>query len=203
MTENPEDDRANERGSSVTEMLVVLSISAAMAVPIVGILQSASSYHQTQSATIDTQADVTRSLDLLVADIRGATFAPELNTQATLAGSLPLLVPNAAGGLVLVEWFLDSDGLTRSSGPQSGPSEPGWTTTAIQSHASLPTFTYLNFRGEALDPTSSSEILRTCTAAITVRLHAPKPPRPGASTASALTHTSTISFRRNQTSQSC
>lgn len=205
MTDGTSHSRSEERGSSITEMMVVLTISAAIALPVIGMVQSASSQHWQQTETLDSQANATRSLDLMAKDIRGATFAPELSTQPALGNSLPLLVPDQVGTLVLVEWLVDTDGLTRSSGPPSGTPtpEPGWTTTAIELDPSQATFLYLDFGGVALDPSSSSEVLRSCTAAITVRLPIPESTAPGGSRSPARIRSSTISFRLNQGSQSC
>ncbi len=167
----------DDRGITVTEILVALALFSALSVTLISVLQSSTRHGVEQEQRNTTQAETWRAIDQIVDDVQVATLAPELSTAKDLGQSLPLLIQNDDGKSSLVQWQVSSEGLHRfvSEAVLGAKPHPTLGTSLVVVSEKEATFVYLSIDGQELDPRSDPEKLRLCTAQIEILVHSKQP----------------------------
>lgn len=155
-----------EHGTTLAEVLVVLTISALIAVPLLMVLQQSARSERSQSERIDRGLELDRVLTQLQNDVRAGAAAPALVGGRSLDAALPLVHQRAEGGEDLILWAVVGDELRRRvTDRQSG---------AVISSATLltdvtdddPWFQYFDQNGGALPTVGNDVALANCTVRI-------------------------------------
>ena len=167
----------DERGITVSEVLVALALFAALSVTLISVLRSSTKHGVEQEQRNNTQVEAWRAIDQIVDDVQVAALAPELSTAKDLRQSLPLLILNDDGKPTLVQWQVSSDGLQRfvSEAVLGAKPQPTLATSLVVASEKEATFVYLSIDGHELDPRLDPEKLRLCTARIEIFVHSQQP----------------------------
>ncbi len=167
----------DERGITVSEVLLALALFAALSVSLISILRSSAKHGAEQEQRNATQVETWRAIDQIVDDVQVAALAPELSTAKDLGQSLPLLIQNEGGKPTLVQWQVSSQGLQRfvSEAVLGAKPHPTLGTSLVVASETEATFVYLSIDGQELDPRLDPEKLRLCTARIEILVHSQQP----------------------------
>ncbi len=165
----------SERGTTLVEVLVVLSISALLAVPLLAILHSSARIEQAQASRIDVRSELDWALTLIANDIR--TSVPSIGTGGgpKMADSLSLLVTRADGSDSLLIWHVGNAGLERIVLDPVSFREISRSVVAaaVVADKKAAPFVYFGANGQELDPSVvQPEVVVDCTALIEVTLEA-------------------------------
>ncbi len=165
----------SDRGTTLVEVLVVLSIMALLAVPLLAILRSSARIEQTQAGRIDVRSELDRALTLIADDIRTSTPTAGIGGGPKMADSLPLSVTKADGSGLLLIWHVGDAGLERVVFDPAGRREVDRSVVApeVVPDKKAASFVYFGANGKELDPNVvRPEIVANCTALIAVTLEA-------------------------------
>ncbi len=107
-----EADRKDERGTSLAEVLVVLTLMTIVATPLFMVLQSSFRTQRDQSDQFDLDMQLALVVDRIETDIRTGLPAPARMVESP-ANLLALSATSDDGSPRLVVWSLESDALRR------------------------------------------------------------------------------------------
>ena len=159
-----------ERGTTLAEVLVVLAISALIAVPLLTTLEQSARSERSQSERIDRALELDRILTQLQNDVRAGVVAPTLSGGRSLDGALPLLHHRSGGGDELVLWAVVGDELRRRVTAQPSGAVISSATLLSDISGSGPWVLYLDQDGDTLSTVDNDEALTNCTVRIRVAL---------------------------------
>lgn len=111
---------ADERGTTVTELLAVLAIMGVLAVPIAMMLHSAGRTERSSAAQLDIDRQAERAADRLREDLRHAMLDPASLRRRNASGTL-LLVAGDAGSERSILWTVADDNLQRREFANAAP----------------------------------------------------------------------------------
>lgn len=165
----------HERGTTIIEMLVVLSMSALLAVPLLGVVQSATRIEEDQITRIDVRSKLDRALTEISDDIRLSVPNADLASSSSLGHTLPLSANAADGSQTLTLWVVGADGLERvvHDAATLRETQRSVFVAEVVPVAGMPSFSYFDSDGDELQPrTTPIDTLVNCTALIRVTLAA-------------------------------
>lgn len=168
-------DLESDRGTSITEVLVVLAISALLIVPLFAILRTTNRFDNSQSSHIDARAELDWALTLIANDIRSGTPSPRPRVGNAMPTTLPLSLIDDTGAELLVHWRVGSSGLERITYDPSdlGELDRSIIIPAVMPDDTAPPFAYRDKDGDQLDPaTIGADAVVECTTLIIVTLAA-------------------------------
>jgi len=162
-----------ERGATLVETLVVLSITAMLAVPLLGLLRTSGRVEQGQNGRIEARSQLDWALTLISSDIRNATPSADMVRGAEMGRALPLSVRDSGGFDVLLDWSIGAAGLERVVFDPVSLRETGRSVVVgeVMAPSNTSPFVYLDANGQVLDPrVLGAGPVANCTALITVTL---------------------------------
>ncbi len=164
-----------DRGTSMTEMVVVMAITALLALPLIAILGTTTRVEQSQASGSDARADLDWALTLLAADIKSGTPTERPRVGSRMSSTLPLSIIDERGVEELIHWRVGPSGLERITyNPATLRERDRSLVVAAVGEGSESAFTYLDASGSALDPTTTpAGIVTDCTTLIRITLTAP------------------------------
>ncbi len=167
--------RRRERGTSLSEVMTVVAISAILLVPLLAVLRSSLSIQAEQNERIDQRADLDRTLDQLGLDIRRARLAVTGNGPVGAGSSsdevLMLERLDVSGAAEVIRWRLDADHLVRFTIQGAADTERDRSDVLVGLDPDAAPFRFLDAAGASLDPfTVPAEQLAACATAIEISL---------------------------------
>lgn len=170
----PGTDRS-EAGTSLPEVLAVVSILAVLSGALFAVLQTVSSFETGRAARADARADLTLAFDAIAADLRVGTPAASQPAGGRPADTLALLVTDRYATTTLVYWTVGRAGLERL---EADPVSLRITDRAVVDPAVEPgavaPFAYIDAAGNRLDPDRvAADQLARCTTLVEVTLAVP------------------------------
>ncbi len=168
----PHVDRSDEQGATMSEVIVTMAIAAAVAISLMGVLQSTARHDVNQEQRIGSQTEIWRASDQIASDIRLGALAPDLTIDHS-GETLPILISNPDGTRSLVQWQVTPAGLVRHTSDAVIGAKPHSVLIApsVGSHETRASFVYLTSDGYAIDPRTAPDKLIICTARVEIRLH--------------------------------
>lgn len=169
-----------EAGTSLPEVLAVVSVFAVLSGALVAVLQTVSSFERDRSDRTDAQADVQRAFDAIAADLRVGTPSADRPSGGRPADTLALVVTDAYANATLVYWTVGSTGLERlEADPLSGRITGRAVVAPDVTAGRTNPFTYVDAAGNRLDPTRTTpDDLARCTALVEITLTVPDGDQP-------------------------
>ncbi len=160
----------NERGTTLTEVVVTLAIATIVALPILAMLRSATASETTMTDRLVTITDVRRAVDLIGDDVRAGTLDAS-GLAGTLDPATTLRLTQPSDGSV-IEWRTGSGALRRQRSSAGTLLSDALVLDDEQVAFSLgeAVFVYRDAAGNALSTTDTA-VVDACTATIEVRLH--------------------------------
>ncbi len=164
-----------QRGTSLTEVMTVVAISALLVVPLLTILRSSLAVDADQTERIDQLADLDRAFDQLGVDIRRSRLAVTGNGPVGSGSSsdevLMLERLDSTGAAEVVRWRFDADHLVRFRIRGGAGLERDRADVLVDADETVVPFRFLDETGAVLDSRAvSAERLAACTTAIEVEL---------------------------------
>lgn len=164
--------RHADRGTTITEILVVLSVTSLLAIPLLGVLQSASTIERDRVSISDARVELDWALARMSEDLRSATPVARLPPGTDATHTLPLLVTAPDASLSLVYWTVTPTALQRVvADPDTGRVLSRATLIDSLHPDGLEPFVYSDATGARLDPAAVGLArLADCTTLIDVTL---------------------------------
>ena len=164
-----------ESGTTLTEVLVVLTITTVLALPLLAVVTSTVRFQDRNLAEEQARVEVEQVLAAMADDLRtGAPVARRLR-GTTAADAITVEVADGTATGALIYWAVDARGLRRTEADAS--------TRRVRRRSRIsrtvvrgddPIFRYFDAKGVELDPTVLGlERLTECTALVEVRLSVP------------------------------
>ncbi|MEZ5411989.1 MAG: hypothetical protein R2761_28395 [Acidimicrobiales bacterium] len=165
----------SEAGTSLPEVLAVVSIFAALSGALVAVLQTVSSFESGRATRAEAQIDVQRAFDAIAADLRVGTPSAEQPAGGRPADTLALLVTDSYATPTLVYWTVGGSGLERL---EADPVSLRITGRAVVDPSVEPgpadPFGYFDAAGNRLDPARTTpDQLARCTTLVEITLAVP------------------------------
>ena len=172
--------RPSEAGTSLPEVLAVVSIFAVLSGALVAVLQTVSSFESGRAARAEAQIDVQRAFDAIAADLQVGTPSAERPRGGGPADTLALLVTDRYATATLVYWTVGGAGLERL---EADPVTLRVTDRAVVDPTVEPgpadPFGYFDAAGNRLDPARTTpDQLARCTALVEITLAVPNGEQP-------------------------
>lgn len=164
-----------EAGTSLPEVLAVVSIFAVLSGALVAVLQTVSRFENSRADRAGAQVDLQRAFDAIAADLRVGTPVADRPVGTGPADTLALLVTDRYANTTVVYWTVGGAGLERL---EADPVSRRVTDRAVvdpdvTAGGSDP-FGYVDAAGHRLDPTvTAADQLARCTALVEITLTAP------------------------------
>lgn len=175
----------DERGISVAELMVVVSVLGVVLATLMGVLASMTSNEHMQQAKVNNQEAVRLTLGQLTRDLRGANPLLAAPVVADSATSVEMALGSSAGTQTHVRWWLSGTTLHRSvlTPPDASPTSPRVMLSNVRNGAlGLALFRYFSSDGAELELTGPSAVtvgdVATCTARIRIAVVSDADPGP-------------------------
>lgn len=159
--------RRSERGTTLTEVLVVLALTSLIATPLYVVLQSAFRTERNQTEQLDTEAQLERVTGLVEDDVRSGL--PSVIRTGSPADELALLLVLSDGSGQRVVWSADGGELRRRAIDADSGSLISDAVFLENVSPTGPLFRYWRSSDQELPPTSVDEIAN-CTARVSIDL---------------------------------
>ncbi len=169
--------RVTERGTSLTEVMTVVAISALLIVPLLTILRSSVAVEADQTERIDQLADLDRAFDQLGTDIRRSRLAVTGNGPVGSGSSsdevLMLERFDSTGAVEIIRWRFDGDHLVRFRIQGASDLERDRADVLVDADETVVPFRFLDDSGDPLDSRAlSAARLAACATAVEIDLAA-------------------------------
>ncbi len=170
----------SEAGTSLPEVLAVVSIFAVLSGALVAVLQTVSSFERSRADRAEAQADVQRAFDAIAADLRVGTPAADRPSSGRPTDTLALVVTDPYANATLVYWTVGAAGLERlEADPLSGRVTGRAVVDPNVTAGAASPFGYFDAAGRRLDPTrTTADDLARCTALVEITLTVPDGDQP-------------------------
>jgi len=168
-------DLTSDRGTSITEVLIVLAISALLIVPLFAILRTTDRFDRTQSSHIDARAELDWALTLIANDIRSGTPSSRPRVGGAMTNTLPLSLVDDSGDELLIQWKVGTSGLERITydAVKLDELDRSVIIPSVLADDTVAPFTYRDMDGDLLDPVKvDAEAVVDCTTLIVMTLSA-------------------------------
>ncbi len=165
----------SEAGTSLPEVLAVVSILAVLSGALFAVLQTVSSFEAGTAARANARDDLTLAFDAIAADLRVGTPAASRPAGGQPADTLALLVTDRYATPTLVYWTVGRAGLERLEADPVSLRITGRTVVdpGVEPAAVAP-FVYVDAAGNRLDPVRvTADQLARCTTLVEVTLAVP------------------------------
>ncbi len=159
----------------MTEVLVVLTITAILIVPLLTILRTTNRFDDSQVSAIDARAELDWALTLIANDIRAGTPTARPRVGAAMATTLPVSIVDDSGDAAIVHWRVGDNGLERITYDATNFREltHAVMVAAVMADEATVPFTYHDLDGDLLDPTKvGADTVVDCTTLIDITLAA-------------------------------
>ncbi len=161
-------DPAAERGTTLTEVLVILTLTAAIALPLFIAVQSAFRLERTQTQEIDLDRQLAFVVDRFETDIRSGAPAAD-SASGPLAEHLAVSRIDDSGSEQLVVWSVDGGSLRRTASNPATGAVSSDVLLAENVTASGSVFRYWEASGQEIAPSSVDRIV-SCSVRVTFDL---------------------------------
>lgn len=167
--------RSGERGTSLTEVMTVVAISALLVVPLLTLLRSSLAIQSDQTERIDQRAGLDRALDQLGLDLRRSRLGVTGNGPVGLGSSSEVVLVldrlDVTGAAETIRWRLDGDNLVRFTLHGAADTERDRSDVLVDLDPAIEPFRFLDDAGSPLDPrTLTADQLAACATAVEIEL---------------------------------
>lgn len=164
-----------EAGTTLTEILVVLTVTTVLAIPLLTVVRTASRLQDRHEAESEARIELDQSLALLADDLRNGEPTDRRLRGTTAADAIAVEVDDGAGLESLVYWSVDRRGLRRvEADAATRRVRRRSTVNRNVAESGDPVFRYFDADGRELDPDIIGlERLAECTTLVEVRLSVP------------------------------
>jgi type II secretory pathway pseudopilin PulG len=161
-----------ERGTTITEVLTVVAITALLGAPLLGLLVATSRIERNQTAGHETRIELDSALLAIETELVNATPVASRPNGTTTADTLGVLVTDEAAVQQILYWTVNSNGLVRIEADPDTLRVISRSTIApgVVAPGTDP-FRYYDASGALLDPAAVGvEHLANCTTLIEISL---------------------------------
>ena len=164
-----------ESGTTMTEVLVVVTITAILAVPLLTMIRSAARIQNDHRAAEAARIDVELALLAMAEDLRTGSPVAGRPRGTNASDTVGVEVADETGADAIVYWSVGRQGLRRiEADAETGRVRQRTTIASTVVANSEAVFRYYDADGRELDPlTEGSTRLAECTALVEVRLSVP------------------------------